>query len=140
MADALKGADGRYTLVGREERGWTIGSSMAGRVSVQIGDEGGANYYEGAAQKDALVLLVPLSDPRIFRWNGLELDHTSLAGVGTNGSVSYNAKTANRTSLLMLPIDMLGDAEQFDFADAAVLRDLNGVLAVDPRRIELLRG
>jgi hypothetical protein len=85
-ADVLQGVDGRYTLTGREVGGWTAGTGTAGRITIQVGDEGGPNYYEGAAQRDAVVLCLPFSDPALFHWNGHQLDQMTLGVVGVNGS------------------------------------------------------
>ena len=138
MAEALRGADGRYTLAGREEGNWTAGTGLAGRITIQVGDNGGAHYYEGAAQKNTTVILLPLDDPGLVRWNGEELDRTSLAAIHSGGSVTCHSKAAQRGSLIILPHDMLR-ADRVDSTDVAVLESLHGVLAVDPRHIGSLR-
>jgi len=139
MAAAIQGANGCYTLAGPEEGNWTAGTGIAGRVMLQVGEEGGANYYEGAALRDAICLSLPLGDPQLMSVNGHEADAGSLPIIRPNGSVLVRAKAANRSALVVLPVDLFRDTERFDSGDIAVLQNLNGVLAVDPRHIGSLR-
>ena len=139
MAAAIQGADGRYLLTGREVGGWTVRTGMAGRVTIQVGEEGGANYYEGAALKDAICLSLPLGDPQLMSVNGHDVDAASLPLVRPNGWVLVRAKAANRSALVVLPVDLFHGTERFDSGDIALLQNLSGVLAVDPRRVALLR-
>ena len=112
---------------------------MAGRLAIQIGDEGGANYYEGAAHTDAIVFYMPLSHPDSIRLNGHQFDRSSLGAIRENGSIEYSAKTANRFAAVVLPSYLFRNTDRFDAKEAAVLEASNSVLTVDPRRLALLR-
>jgi len=140
LEEAVRGAiDGRFVLTGREISGWSIATSMAGRLTVQTGDEGAANFYEGVIHKDALILYMPLMAPETMSINGHGLDDTSLAVISPNGLAIARALTAVRVTMLTVPVDMLRTTKRFDPRDMAVLASSNGVLAVDPARLASLR-
>ena len=65
LEEAVRGSiDGRFVLTGREISRWSIATSMAGRLVIQVGEEGGANFYEGVINKDSLILYMPFTSPQ----------------------------------------------------------------------------
>jgi len=141
LEEAVRGSiDGRFVLTGREISGWSIATSMAGRLMVQVGEEGAANFYEGVTHKDSLILYLTLNSPESMIINGQDLHHASLAIVPPKGLGVARTLTAVRVSMLTVPIDMLQTTQRFDPSDMALLAGSYGVVSVDSTKLASLRG
>src|SRR5262245_24771510 len=114
FAEAIRDVDCRYTLMGHGETPWSVRVLTAGRVALQVAQEGGPNIYEGATREEVFIAFLPLGEPDRVSFFGRELQHSSLVALPPGRSSIAVAKTANRWASLHVPVALLGGNGRFE--------------------------
>jgi AraC family ethanolamine operon transcriptional activator len=127
IAEALSGVGGEFTLTGREQGEWRIETIPLGRINIQVGRDGGPNFYNGASDRDSFILFLPLGVPQLIRFNGKELDEHSLAMLAPSSAVTVAARSANRYAVLSIPMQVLAGTERYNEDDVAEFANASAV-------------
>jgi AraC family ethanolamine operon transcriptional activator len=139
IAEALRGVDGEFTLTSREQAEWRIETIPLGRINIQVGCDGGPNFYNGASDRSSFIMFLPLGDPQLIRFNSKELDEHSLALLAPSSVVTVAARGVNRYAVLSIPMQVLIGSARFDEDDVADFADASAVWIASARCMKEVR-
>lgn len=114
----LSTMDGRTILTGPEKSPFQIDRLAVGDLSLEIVREGGANIYEGAAERSMVSLVIGLPSQQVGYGNGVKLDSEHMIMFRPGDSVTSYCRDVCRYALMSIPMDLF--VNMLDEADPSL--------------------
>ena len=106
-AAAVEYADIRVTLSSREQTNWAVDYLQLNGISVQWGQDAGANFAEGASSTGGLALFIPQYNAEAVLGNRCRMGNGAVMVLQPGSEFCMAANGINRWSSIFVPFDRL---------------------------------